>query len=125
MLSSMTLPPDLQPKEAIDTFVTMFRDQLEIVHRGHQLILRRRVPLCAEQDTRYCSPIGTHVYDWFNKRLIEPSANREVKLSEGDRKAIELLLFSIELGETRPSAKEVGLSGLSEILKSEIGISPK
>ena len=126
ILSSLTLPPELRPKEAIDTFITLFRDQLDILHRGHQLIVRRRDALCAElQDTRYCSPIGTHVYDWKNKRLLEPSTKREAKLSAADTEAIERLLFSIELGQARPTRAAIRASGLSKKLAARIGLSRK
>lgn len=122
LMSRMTLPPELRPKEAIDTFLTLFRDQLEIVHRSFQVIVRRRDPLCDPEDRRFCSPIGSHVYDWSEKTLRDPAANRVVRLSRADREAVEALLFSLELGEARPTATQVRKSGLSEALAVQLGL---
>jgi hypothetical protein len=96
---SLVLPTELRPKEAIDAFVTLFRDQLTIVDRSHQLILRRNEPSCSGQDRRFCSSIAGHVYDWQERELRDPATGEPVNLTSVELEVLEGLLHSMALGE--------------------------
>lgn len=62
-----TLPNEVIAKTAVDSFITAYRVHLDIVHRGHQLFLKKRKSPYAYFPTPpvACTPIGQYVYVWF------------------------------------------------------------
>lgn len=56
------LPAELRPQVAVDAFVTAYRNEVEIVHRGYQMILRKQNSRCPSKWD--CSPIGPYLYLW-------------------------------------------------------------
>jgi hypothetical protein len=119
---SLVLPAELRPKEAIDTFVTLFRDQLTIVHRSHQLIIRRDEPSCSGQDRSFCSSIAGYLYDWKKRELRDPATGEPVELTAAELEALETLLHSMALGEVQVRApqalaRDAGYLSLQEKLR--------
>ena len=98
------LPAELRPREAIDTLVTLFRDELEVVHRRHQLIVRKTERLCADQDVFYCSAVGDYVYDWLKNEVRNPKTGELVELTEAERRILETLLRGMKLGQVEVAA---------------------
>lgn len=60
-------PKDLTPKPVIDEFVASFRCELTVVHRGNQLILRKRLDRSWRNHSE--SRVGAYAYDWYQSRL--------------------------------------------------------
>jgi len=80
---SAPLPEELRPQLAIDAFVTANRYSLELVHRGYQLIVRKRENPCAPKD--YCTPIGQYNYFWRARELwTRTGANIELAPAQLD-----------------------------------------
>lgn len=118
------LPMELRPKEAIDVFLTLFRDQIELVHRGYQLIVRRQRGLCSGPKLFRCSRIGNHVYDWDKQVVSDPETGKAIPLSERELALLERLLLSIKPGELRVSIppklqNKAAVLSLQEKLKLE------
>jgi hypothetical protein len=85
------VPADLRPKLPIDTFLLAFGEELELVHKGWQVAVRKTKGGCP----RYlCSTIGRYGYDWLERRLYELPTVKAVDLSENEKSALEQLLQS-------------------------------
>jgi predicted O-methyltransferase YrrM len=119
----LVLPAELRPKEAIDTFVTLFRDQLAIVDRSHQLILRREPPRCAGPDRRFCSRIGGYVYDWEKREVRDPATGAALELTPEELEVLEALLHSMAPGEVQAhAARELAREAAYPSLRDKLGL---
>jgi len=59
----LEIPEDLRPKVAIDSFLTAFRNELEIIHKGGQLICRKKESRYPK-NAAYHTVIGDYFYVW-------------------------------------------------------------
>ena len=97
-----TFPDELRPGPAIDAFITAFRDELEIVHRGWQVIVRREADPCPGN----ASVLGPYCYHWNSDprggvgTLVDPRTDARVPLSEDEAQLVEDLL------RARPSGRD-------------------
>lgn len=91
-------PPELRPGQAIDAFITMFRDGLRVRHRCYQLIVQKTGNPCEGRE--HCTPFGPYVYDWTRRRLVDPAEGEVVRLQEGDAGVIEQVIRSRRFGYT-------------------------
>jgi predicted O-methyltransferase YrrM len=91
-----SLPPELLPRVAIDTFVTSYRYEMELVSKGAQVVLRKLDNPCQPKD--YCSPVGQYLYFWREFELRDASGT-VVPLSEDERALIEQLAKARRHGE--------------------------
>jgi predicted O-methyltransferase YrrM len=85
------LPGDLIPKGPIDTFLMAFGDEIELLHREYQVIVRKSKRPC-ERDR--CSTIGPYGYDWRQRTLYELATDQPVQLDEEEKEALEQFLMS-------------------------------
>jgi predicted O-methyltransferase YrrM len=92
------LPPELRPQVAINAFVTAYRNRVEVVHRGYQLMLRKRESPCPEKWD--CSPIGLYVYVWEERELLVGGSGEEVPLTSAQRDLVERIAHSKRFGQT-------------------------
>lgn len=90
------LPVELRPHLAIDAFVTAYRSELELVHKGYQVILRKRHNACVPKD--YCSPLGDYQYYWRDHELRK--GTEVVALAPRERELVELVIRSHDIGDT-------------------------
>lgn len=97
-----SLPPDLRPELALDAFLTAYRLSLDVVHRGYQLIVRKRQNPCPALAAYHCTPLGEYYYLWRARALHDQGSRRRVDLTERELDLIEQLLLSISLGQTEP-----------------------
>jgi hypothetical protein len=84
-------PADLRPKVPIDTFLLAFAEELELVHKGYQVAVRKIKGGCPKD---LCSTIGRYGYAWLERRLYELPTVKAVDLSENEKSALEQLLRS-------------------------------
>lgn len=85
------LPQDLRPELAIDSFLACFGQQLEVLHRGVDIFVRKRERLCREY---YCSPVtDRYVYLWDQRKLLATDDRREIALTDAQRASLERLLL--------------------------------
>jgi predicted O-methyltransferase YrrM len=106
------LPIDLRPRMALDAFLTAYRNELTILHREYQVIVKKLVPPCSDRCDQ-CSRIGTdYVYSWnvfgnfFENctpqglfRLRKDGMDR-VPLKPDQEEAVKEALRALKLGET-------------------------
>jgi len=90
-LWNLEFPADLIPKGSIDTFLMAFGDELELLHRKGQVVVRKSQRSCARD---ICSTIGQYGYDWRQRALYELSTDKPVPLAEEEKAALEQFLVS-------------------------------
>jgi len=99
------LPNELLPNLAIHSFVSCYRDVLEIVHSGYQLIVRKKLDSCDVVEAMGCSRIGQYIYVWDyvgNNSLCRPGAlDKPIELSEEEHAMIVQIAMSSRFGETK------------------------
>jgi predicted O-methyltransferase YrrM len=91
------LPLELLPRLAIDAFITAYRNEIELVHRGYQVFVRRKPNPCVPKD--YCSPLGQYNYFWRALELRRRSDDALIELSDDERKLVELIAKSKQIGD--------------------------
>jgi predicted O-methyltransferase YrrM len=107
-------PPETHPVVAIDAFVTAMRNTVEVLHRGHQLVLRKlplEVPgLCWNRNP--CVRIGNYFYAWETRRLLEVGTQKEILLSEGEQAVLQEILRSRRIGAEAELVLEEDIAAL-------------
>jgi len=91
-----SLPPELLPRLPIDTFISAYRYEIELVSKGAQVILRKLDNPCQPKD--YCSPVGQYLYFWREFELRD-AGGEVVPLSDDERALIEQLARARRHGE--------------------------
>jgi hypothetical protein len=91
------LPLELLPSLAIDAFITAYRNEIDVIHHGYQVFVRRKPNPCVPKD--YCSPVGQYNYFWRALELRRRSDDALVELSADERQLIELIARSKQIGE--------------------------
>jgi len=86
------IPSEYAPRVAVDAFITVYRNNVEIVHRGYQVILKK------QKDDSYFS-LGPYLYSWEEKQLYFAGTNKPVAISNIERELIERLFISRRFGE--------------------------
>lgn len=86
------------PGPAIDAFVSLYAEDIELVHDGYQKILRKRTSRC---DPIGCSALGPYSYQWYTKKLTKGPGSSPVDLEDAERELLERFLRSRLPGETR------------------------
>ena len=96
-----SFPSELRPQLSIDGFISAFRDELRVVHRGWQLILERIPDPCPG----ISSSLGPYCYYWSlsddspdRGLLVDRRTEARVLLSEDERTLIETLLRARPFG---------------------------
>jgi predicted O-methyltransferase YrrM len=97
-------PKDIRPKHAIDAFVAGYRQHLEPVHQGMQLMLRKRTQLC-DSKTERLSTVGAYCYNWNMREIIRTADRRPVELLPGEKKIIEAIADSVPFHEVSPEIR--------------------
>lgn len=111
------LPPELRPQVAINAFITAYRNRVEVVYRGYQLMLRKRESPCPEKWD--CSPIGRYVYVWEERELLVGVTQKKVPLTPAQRDLVERIAHSKRFGQTGFNIHESlsGKPGYAELVK--------
>jgi hypothetical protein len=94
---------EVTPGVAVDTFVTLFRRELDVTWRKHQLVVKRRKPVCSLATDLYCSRLGNYAYYWRKKALLDSQSGKEVTLTDSERAMVEKLIRSVRIGESTVS----------------------
>lgn len=100
------LPEELRPRIAIDSFITSYRNTLEVVHRGYQVFIKKRENPCDHFPIPPigCTPFGQYVYVWNyngNNELYRQALDKPIELSSREKQLIELLIRSTTFGSER------------------------
>lgn len=92
------LPIEMRPQIAIDAFITTYRNYIEVIHRGYQLILKKRK---ISFSSKSFFPIGRYMYSWSDKKLYRSGTNESIEISDKEKDLIEKLIKSRKFGETK------------------------
>jgi predicted O-methyltransferase YrrM len=95
LLRYMKYSPHMKPKIAIDAFITVYINHIEIIRRAYQVVLKKR-----KKSDCHLYHIQQYVYDWIQKKLYLSEKMEPIKLSEAETRLIERLIKSREFGKT-------------------------
>jgi predicted O-methyltransferase YrrM len=87
------MPASVVPRAAIDAFLFAYANEIDLLHRAHQVIVRKREDPCAFSKGS-CSPVGSYTYLWATRELVRGQGGAAVELSRAERDAIEAYLLS-------------------------------
>ncbi len=94
----LSFPSELRPRFAIDSFITAYRNYIEILHSGRQVIIRKQnIDLWDDS----ISPLGGYKYRWRNRVLYDSTTGKAVDLNEEEKNIIEEIIESHGFGEVR------------------------
>ena len=123
------LPEELIPRIAVDSFITSYRNSLEVIYRGYQMFIRKREGFCDRFPIPPigCSPVGQYIYVWnwdFNNQLYSRDTDEPLELSDREKVLIEQLINSTVFGNSNlllesTVAQDEDFKALSERLKLE------
>jgi predicted O-methyltransferase YrrM len=92
------LPVELRPSLAVASFITAYRNEIEVLRNDYQVILRKVANACTSK--HYCSPLGRrHVYLWRDKALVSLESGETVALGAEARAEVERLATARRFGE--------------------------
>ena len=95
-------PENLRPQFAIDSFITAYAKEVEVVDRGYQVFLRKRPDRCLKVHYEGCSYIGPYFYDWRRRLLIDPQTLKPKPLKRKQKALLETILRSTRPGHPTP-----------------------
>jgi predicted O-methyltransferase YrrM len=101
------MPIHLRPQLILDTFLTAFSAEIELLHVGEQVILKRKIRLpIMREPTLYSKyqACGKYFYSWQRDIFVD-FVGLTVPLDFGpdEMKLIKSYLSNIVLGQTRPT----------------------
>ena len=83
---------------SIESFITAYRNFLELVHLDYQAIVRKKEgPALADP---YLTVLGDYAYAWETRELRRRDDGTPVELSDAERTLLEDLIRSRPFGET-------------------------
>jgi len=94
-LKTEVLPIELRPGIAIDAFLTVQRNKLEVVYSGYTLILRKH-----RVRSTYLS-LGQYEFNWGKKNLYTADKKELVPLSDKEKELIGKLFMGRGFGEVK------------------------
>ena len=95
-------PPDLRPGTVINSLITAFHKEAQVLHRGWQMFLKKVPNDCWDN----CSKLGPYRYFWDFKNpdvagsgtLFDPRTKARVPLTKDEAVLVETLLNYLPLG---------------------------
>lgn len=91
-------PAELNPKLAIDGFMSAYRNHIELIHKGFQVVLKKRHNPCPPGNA--CSPIEPYYYSWRKRQLVHSGRkDRPIELTPREQEILESILHSRSFGE--------------------------
>lgn len=111
------LPKNLTPKVAIDGFMNSYQNQIELIHKDWQVILKK-TKSCPYELNNFYSKIGKKCFFWNQyeiprlKRKLTTLTGKEIKLSQKELKKLQTVLerlrSNISVSELKKYRKELG-----------------
>ena len=124
-------PFDQTPRIAIDTFISIFGNEIEVIHRksnSTQVLLRKIADRCAAVHYEGCSYVGRYLFDWNGERaLIRADDGERVEVTAAEMSIIERVIRTKKFGQpgislTPELANDRQLLALDE--KLNLGLRP-
>lgn len=96
-------PFDQTPRFAINSFISIFGNEVEVVHRGPQstqILLRKIADRCTAIHYEGCSYVGRYLFDWNGaKALIRAEDGEPIELTDAETAIIEKIIRTKKLGQ--------------------------
>jgi hypothetical protein len=92
-LLDLSFPVELRPQVAVDSFITVFRNLLDVVYHSNQVIIRK------EKRSPWSFPFGQFAFYWGGHTLRGSNRDQNVKLSNKEKEIVERVILSRKLGE--------------------------
>ena len=93
-------PLEFRPRAAIDAFLTVYRNDFEVVDLSQQAIVRK-----VEMPAPYILRLGRYAYLWRQQELYRIGEQSPIPASEGERAAIARLAVARGFGEVGYEAR--------------------
>jgi predicted O-methyltransferase YrrM len=130
------LPREMRPEFAIDVFVSLFQDEIQILKNEYQLIVRKAKTHCDSAmgfierwDAHVaCSRLGPYVYYWKPQKLFDATTNEEITLDKGEVSLVENTLLGLKFGcrlELETGQTDPYRNLLTKLRLNEISVSGK
>jgi predicted O-methyltransferase YrrM len=104
LLDAKLQPEEFRPQVAVDAFITAYRNHIEIVHRGYQVIARKRKINIPDSihiyDADYFISIGKYIYFLRDKELYHSTTTERIELSTKEKQMLDKLAWTRKFGET-------------------------
>ncbi len=98
-----TWPMYLRPHFAVNSFITAFSHEVEVLHRGPQVFLKKVPNRCLRVHYEGCSYLGPYYfYDWRTGRLLEAATLKRVDISPEEDAVVRKILTSRRFGYPAP-----------------------
>ena len=91
-------PDEIRPGMAVDAFLTAFRNHVEVVHHGYQVMVRKKEGPPRFDPNRIL--LGEYAYLWEKRELRRIADEQPVPLPEAEKLLLEELILARPLGET-------------------------
>jgi predicted O-methyltransferase YrrM len=95
------MPDALVPRLSIDAFLKAYAHEIDVVHRGYQVMVRKHTNVCFHYKG-FCSPVGSYTFLWGPRELVNPNTGKSVDLSDDERRKLEQLLLARTEAEALP-----------------------
>lgn len=107
-------PRHLRPNFAISAFINAYNKQVELLHHGYQLFVKKRSDRCKLVHYEGCSYVGSSfLYDWREGGgLIDARTMKPVQISDDEKQIIQRIIRSRRPGYSDPVIPE-------DLLRSE------
>lgn len=92
-------PIDLRPEMVIDTFLTAYSQELELLNRKRNIFVRKVNGSGKLTRSKF---FDQYVYDWSKQKLFAIADDRKIELAANEREFIERYLLSLKHSQVKP-----------------------
>mgnify|MGYP003395892133 CR=1 FL=1 len=82
-------PPDTTPGRVLDSFLTAFSNDIEVIHQRFQIIVKKVKNPCG---VHACTVFGNYLFFLYNDRLVHRDTGERVKLTKDEAELVSLYL---------------------------------
>jgi len=113
------VPIHIRPGLVIDLFITSFSEQIEILHKDWQVIIKKKEIVLKNPDPYSWNKhqkVGNYFYDWHKHQLLDEKGKKaNLELTSKEKLMLEVILKNIKLGDDQFT--------IEQSLKDKAGVS--
>jgi SAM-dependent methyltransferase len=99
-------PNRLRPAFSINSFLSAFEGEVEVVDRYYQLVVRKQANQCLKIGFEGCSRFGAYLYDWRKRNLYNASDLKKVTLTKSETALVEQIVKTKRFGQVGVTISE-------------------
>ncbi len=96
-------PLDLRPEMVIDTFLTAYSQELELLNRERNVFVRKAKGSGKPTRSKF---FKQYIYDWSRQSLSDATKHEEIELEADERMFIEDYLRSLKPSQVKPELSD-------------------